>query len=102
MVSIMNTPQTALADDKSAKFKTTLYLTESNRRRLDKLNRGNRTKLINQAIAEKLEEIEKENAKEKLLKSLKNRKTTPSNGVSTQGALREIRTKELHNLIENK
>lgn len=97
----MNTSQTTL-DEKSAKFKTTLYLTETNRRRLDKLTRGSRTKLINQAIAEKLEEIEKEETKQRLLLALKNRQTTPSNGVSTEDALHEIRTRELHNLVTNK
>jgi len=84
-----------------AKFKTTLYLTEENKNKLDLLNAKNRTRLINQAIAEKLEAIERQLLKEKLLKSLENLEAKPSGGVSTEDALREIRQRELNQLVAN-
>jgi len=96
----MNTQQTV--EQNPAKFKTTLYLTESNRKQLEQFTRGSRTKLINQAIAEKLAELQKEDNKLKILASLKNRKTTPSNGTPTEEALQEIRASELQNLVGNK
>lgn len=93
--------QQARSDQKPTKFKTTLYLTENNRRQLDKLNRGSRTKLINQAIAEKLAELEREELKKKLLDALDNGVSIPSNGVSTEDALHEIRSRELDNLLQS-
>lgn len=96
----MDTSQT-IAEQQSPKFKTTLYLTESNRRRLERFNKGTRTKLINQAIAEKLEQLEKEALQEKLLNALEHSYSTPSNDISTEDALHEIRTKELINLVNN-
>lgn len=97
----MNTTDTSTGQS-TAKFKTTLYLTEDNRKRLHLLTKGNRTKLINQAIAEKLEALEKEQLKEKLLKSLEKANTsTSSTNTSTEDALNEIRKKELSNLISN-
>lgn len=86
---------------KTAKFKTTLYLTENNRKQLDQLNRGSRTKLINQAIAEKLADLQREKLKEKLLDSLENSASVPSNGVLTEDALHEIRGRELNNLLQS-
>lgn len=85
--------------EKQEKFKTTLYLTDRNRKWLNQLNRWSRTKLINQAITEKLEKSEREILKEKLLNRLDNMSPVPSNGTSTQDALHEIRTKELKYLI---
>lgn len=83
----------------SAKFKTTLYLTEQNRKRLEAFGRGRRTKLINQAIAEKLDRLEQEEMQKRLLDALENSMTTPSNGISTEDALHEIRVKEAQNLV---
>jgi len=85
----------------SAKFKTTLYLTESNRKRLERFSRGSRTRLINQAISEKLQALEQEEIKNKLLADLDNSPTTPSKGVSTEDALREIRKETIRNLVKN-
>ena len=47
----MNPAQTS-SEQAPAKFKTTLYLTEDNKKKLDLLNAKNRTHLINQAIAD--------------------------------------------------
>lgn len=97
----MNMQQTA-TDDRPTKFKTTLYLTESNKKGLDQLTRGNRTQLINQAIAEKLKELEQERRKRKLLNLIDNMERVPANGTSTEEAVREIRTRELQNLLVDK
>ena len=96
----MNTAQMS-SEQTSAKFKTTLYLTEDNKNKLDLLNAKNRTRLINQAIAEKLEAIESQLLKEKLLRSLESYKTVSSGGVSTEGALHEIRQREFDCLVSN-
>lgn len=96
----MNTPQ-ATTQQTPAKFKTTLYLTEENKKRLDLINAKNRTRLINQAIAEKLESIERQALKEKLLNSLKTPPAHPSKGISTEDALHEIRQREFRSLISD-
>jgi len=88
---------TALA--KSSKYKTTLYLTEENRQRLSLLDKHNMTALINEAIAEKLEKIEREQKKQALLKLITEGKRTPANGVSTQEATRQIREQAIQTRI---
>ena len=50
---------------------------------------------------EKLEAIERQILKEKLLKSLENVDSIPSGGVSTEDALYEIRQRELNQLVSN-
>ncbi|PWQ95447.1 hypothetical protein [Leucothrix pacifica] len=94
----MSAAQTSIQET-AAKFKTTLYLTEENKKRLDLLNAKNRTRLINQAIAEKLEAIERQLLKEKLLSALDAPVSHPSNGVSTEDALHEIRQRETEQLL---
>ena len=96
----MNTAQVS-SEQTSAKFKTTLYLTEDNKNKLDLLNAKNRTRLINQAIAEKLEAIERQLLKEKLLRSLESYDTVSARGVSTDDALHEIRQRELGYLVSD-
>lgn len=96
----MNPAQTS-PEQAPAKFKTTLYLTEDNKNKLDLLNAKNRTHLINQAIAEKLEAIERQILKEKLLRSLESVDSIPSGGVSTEDALYEIRQREFNQLVSN-
>jgi hypothetical protein len=77
--------------EQPAKYKTTLYLTEENRQRLAQLPGGNMTALINEAIAEKLERLEREQARQTLLDSLVSGKRTPAKGVSTQTAVQNLR-----------
>lgn len=81
-----------MSNQTMTKCKTTLYLTESNKKRFEPFSRGKRTNFINQAIAEKLEELEKQEIQQKLLESLDNSIIIPSQGVSTEDALHETRT----------
>jgi hypothetical protein len=96
----MNTAQIS-SEQTSAKFKTTLYLTEDNKNKLDLLNAKNRPRLINQAIAGKLEAIERQLLKEKLLRTLESYDTVSAGGVSTEDALHEIRQRELGCLVSD-
>lgn len=57
---------------KQPKFKTTLYLEEESRKKLEKIPKGERTILINKAILDLLEKEEKKIKKQKLLKGLDN------------------------------
>ncbi len=54
-------------EENSGKYKTTLYLTEDNRRRLKQIPKRSMMRLINEAIAEKLTQIDKAQAKQRLL-----------------------------------
>ncbi|MEN9503977.1 MAG: hypothetical protein RI964_3262 [Pseudomonadota bacterium] len=82
-----------------SKYKTTLYLTEENRVRLAQLPKSNMTTLINEAIAEKLAKIEREQAKQALLTALINGKRTAANGISTQAVSQQIREQAIANRV---
>ena len=62
-------------------------------------SRGSRTALINQAIAEKLEQLEQAFMKKKLLAALQDAPMTASQGISTEDTLLEIRNRETNHLI---
>ena len=61
---------TTLTAPEQGKVRTTLYLTQENRERLDRIPRGQKTALMNKAIANALEEIEREENAQKFLKML--------------------------------
>lgn len=88
------------ASEQTTKFKTTLYLTENNRQRLEHFNKLNRTQLINQAIEEKLEALEKQERQQQLLNELDTGIMTPANGLSTEDTLHKIRLQEQQALTE--
>lgn len=53
-----------------SKIRTTLYLTQENKKRLDCLPKGQKTALLNKAIADALSELEREENAQKFLKML--------------------------------
>jgi len=53
------------------KYRTTFYLTEENKVLLDRVPRGKKTSLINQALSELLKGMEKEKNKQKLFNMIK-------------------------------
>jgi len=53
------------------KIRTTLYLTPENKQGLDKIPRGQKTALMNHAIASALKELEKKKNSAKFLKMIK-------------------------------
>lgn len=55
-----------VSETKTAKYRTTFYLTEENKRLLDQIPRGNKTALINEALNKLLKEKEQERNKKKL------------------------------------
>lgn len=61
---------TILTAPEQGKIRTTLYLTPENRERLDRIPRGQKTALMNKAIANALEELEREENAEKFLNLL--------------------------------
>jgi len=52
------------------KVRTTLYLTQENRARLNRIPRGKKTELMNKAIANALEELEREENSKKFLEMI--------------------------------
>ena len=58
--------------------RTTLYLTKSNKQWLNRQPRGQRTEIVNKAIAKVQEEKEAESKKQDLLKFMKNIKPVKS------------------------
>ncbi len=74
--------------------RTSLYLTEENKNWLNRQPRGQRTKLINEAIAKLHQEKEQEERKQKLLKMLDNLPTFKTNGKSIYETLQEGRNRD--------
>ena len=83
---------------KEEKIRTTLYLTKENRKKLDMIPKGQKTELMNYAIAKVLHELEREKLKQEILESLSSPNTGEKVTVSTQDALQNIRKRELENL----
>lgn len=61
---------TTLTDLEQGKIRTTLYLTQENKKRLDRIPRGQKTALMNKAIADALTELERQENAQKFLKML--------------------------------
>lgn len=88
-----------ITNSTAAKHKTTLYLTEENRLRLAQLPKSSMTALINEAIAEKLVKLEREQTKQALLTALLNGKKTPAKGLSTQTASQKLREQAIEQRV---
>ena len=86
---------------KEEKIRTTLYLTQENRKKLDMIPKGQKTELMNYAIAKALHEVEREKTKQMILLQLSKPLEKKPVNVSTQDALDEIRSRELHNLRDD-
>ena len=63
----------------TAKFRTTLYLSDENRDRLEAIPKGQRTMVINHAIAAELDKLEREQNKQELTSMLHSLKPIKSN-----------------------
>lgn len=87
--------------EQSVKYKTTLYLTKENRKRLQQMPKGNMTTIINQAIAEKLERMERGQARQVLLDALDTGKRSPSKGIPTEEAVRTLRQQSVSDAVES-
>jgi len=61
-----------ISTNKDRKIRTTLYLTLENKKRLERIPRGKRTLVINQAIAHTLKQMDRQETKKSLLKALNN------------------------------
>lgn len=94
---------TNLEQKKEKKIRTTLYLSKENRKKLDMIPKGQKTELMNYAIAKALHEVEREKAKQEIILSLlSNCSTGKRTNTLTQDALQEIRSRELQNLKGDK
>ena len=80
---------TTLTAPEQGKVRMTLYLTQENRERLDRIPRGQKTALMNKAIANALEEIEREENGQKFLKMLASIKPVKSE-YSSEGKEQEL------------
>ncbi|ASF48557.1 hypothetical protein [Methylovulum psychrotolerans] len=82
------------------KIRTTLYFTQENRERLDRIPKGQKTALMNKAIANALEEIEwEENAQQflKMLEAIQPVKTA----YSSEQMIRMLREGKEQKLLNN-
>ncbi len=87
-------------EEQGGKYKTTLYLTEENRRRLKQIPKRSMTRLINEAIAEKLTQIEKAQAKQRLLDSLEKGVRTPARERDVVEIARKLRQKAAEDAVD--
>ncbi len=76
--------------DKQEKTRTSVYITEENRRRLAKIPRGEKTRLINEALDDALTELDRKVAYGKFVESLKTLKRVKSKKTSEE-LVRELR-----------
>ena len=92
---------TTLTAPEQGKVRMTLYLTQENRERLDRIPRGQKTALMNKAIANALEEIEREENGQKFLKMLDSIKPVKSE-YSSEQMVRMLREGKEQELLDNK
>jgi hypothetical protein len=93
-MSILTAPE-------QGKIRTTLYLTQENRERLDRIPRGQKTALMNKAIANALEEIEREENAQKFLKMLEAIQPVKTE-YSSEQMVRMLREGKEQELLESK
>lgn len=92
---------TTLTDIEPNKIRTTLYLTQENKRRLDRIPRGQKTALMNKAIANALIELERQENAQKfltLIATIQPVKTT----YSSEEMVRMLREGKEQDLLDNK
>lgn len=92
---------TTLTAPEQGKVRMTLYLTQENKERLDRIPRGQKTDLMNKAIANALEEIEREENGQKFLKMLASIKPVKSE-YSSEQMVRMLREGKEQELLDNK
>ncbi|ASF45376.1 hypothetical protein [Methylovulum psychrotolerans] len=90
-----------LTAPEQGKVRTTLYLTQENRERLDRIPRGQKTALMNKAIANALEEIEREENAQKFLKMLATIQPVKTE-YSSEQMVRMLREGKEQELLDNK
>lgn len=78
------------------KIRTTVYLTQENKKRLDRIPRAQKTALINKAIANTFAEREREEAMQNFLKTLATIKPVKT-VYSSEEMVRMLRAGKLHN-----
>lgn len=84
-----------------SKIRTTLYLTQENRKRLDRIPRGQKTDLMNKAIAKVLEELEREENAQKFIKMLATIEPVKAK-YSSEEMVRMLREGKEQELLDNK
>jgi hypothetical protein len=92
---------TTATDIEQGKVRTTLYLTQENRQRLDRIPRGQKTALMNRAIANALEELEREENAQKFLNMLEAIQPVTT-AYSSQEMVRMLREGNEQALLDNK
>jgi len=84
-----------------SKIRTTLYLTQDNRKKLDRIPRGQKTDLMNRAIAKVLEELEREENANQFLNMLANIKPVKADYSSVE-MVRMLREGKEQELLDSK
>jgi hypothetical protein len=92
---------TTLTTPEQGKVRTTLYLTQENRERLDRIPRGQKTALMNKAIANALEELEREENAQKFLNMLAAIQPVKTD-YSSEHMVRMLREGKEQELLDNK
>ena len=92
---------TTLTEIEQGKIRTTLYLTQENKRRLDRIPRGQKTALMNKAIADALAELERQENAQKFLKMLATIQPVKT-AYSSEEMVRLLREGKEQELLDNK
>ena len=92
---------TTLTELEQGKIRTTLYLTQENKRRLDRIPRGQKTTLMNKAIADALAELERKENAQKFLTMLATIQPVKT-AYSSEEMVRMLREGKEQQLLDNK
>lgn len=93
--------QTTTSTTGQNKIRTTLYLTQENRARLNRIPRGKKTELMNKAIANALEELEREENSQKFLDMVAQIEPVKAK-YSSEKMVRMLREGKEQKLLESK
>lgn len=88
-------------EEKQSKIRTTLYLTQKNRERLDLIPRGKKTALMNKAIANALDYLEREENSQKFISMIQQIEPVTAD-YSSEEMVRLIREGKEQSLLDNK
>jgi len=83
------------------KYRTTFYLTEENKKMLDKMPRGSKTALINKALGQILKKMEKEENTKKFIEMISDITPVPTE-YSSEEMVRRLRENKLESLFDDK
>lgn len=92
---------TTLTELEQGKIRTTLYLTQENKKRLDRIPRGQKTALMNKAIADVLTELERKENAQKFLTMLATIQPVKT-AYSSEEMIRMLREGKEQVLLDNK